>query len=60
MKTIYKTLFIGLCLLGTAPTVNAQLKVISDGSVHIKCDSVYGRTVVNIGNRIPGMTYLDS
>ena len=51
-------LFIGLCLLGTALTASAQLKVISDGSVHIKCDSVYGRTDVNIGNRIPGMTYL--
>lgn len=37
-----KTLFIGFCLLGTALTANAQLKVISDGSVYIKCDTVYG------------------
>lgn len=53
-----KILFIGLCLFGSVLTTSAQLKVISDGSVHIKCDSVYGRTDVNIGNRIPGMTYL--
>ena len=51
-------LFIGLCLLGTALTANAQLKVISDGSVYIKCDTVYGRTDVNIGCRRNGMTYL--
>ena len=53
-----KTLFIGFCLLGTALTANAQLKVISDGSVYIKCDTVYGRTDVNIGCRRNGMTYL--
>ena len=51
-------LFIGLCLLGTALTASAQLKVISDGSVYIKCDTVYGRTDVNIGCRRNGMTYL--
>ena len=53
-----KTLFIGFCLLGTALTANTQLKVISDGSVYIKCDTVYGRTDVNIGCRRNGMTYL--
>lgn len=51
-------LFIGLCLLGTALSANAQLKVFSDGSVFIKCDTVYGRTDANIGCRRSGMTYL--
>ncbi len=55
-----KILFIGLCLLGTALTANAQLKVNSDGTVYMNADSVYGRTLVNIGNRHPGMTYLDN
>ena len=55
-----KILFIGLCLLGTALTASAQLKVNSDGTIYMNADSVYGRTLVNIGNRHPGMTYLDN
>ena len=55
-----KILFIGLCLLGTALTADAQLKVNSDGTIYMNADSVYGRTLVNIGNRHPGMTYLEN
>ena len=58
MKSTRKMLFIGLCILGTALSANAQLKVFSDGSVFIKCDTVYGRTDANIGCHRSGMTYL--
>ena len=60
MKAISKTTFVGLCLLGSALTASAQLKVTSDGTTYLKGDSVYGRTAVNIGTCKTGMTSLSS
>ena len=59
MKAITKTAFIGLCLLGSALTASAQLKVANGGTVYIKGDSIYGRTCANIGQRQADMTNLD-
>ena len=59
MKAISKTTFIGLCLLGSALTASAQLKVANGGTVYIKGDSIYGRTCANIGQRQADMTDLD-
>ena len=55
-----KILFIGLCLLGTAHNVSAQLKVANNGRVYMKGDYDAGNTFVNVGELADSMTLPNS
>ena len=60
MTIMKKILFIGLCLLGTALTASAQLKVANNGRIYMKGDYSDGDTFVNIGELADSMTDLTS
>ena len=55
-----KTLFIGLCLLGTALTASAQLKVANNGRVYMKGDYETGNAFVSVGEVADSMILPDT
>ena len=59
IKYIIATMFACILFFEGTLSANAQLEVLSDGTIYMKGDSVYGRTCVNIGNKLSNMTSLD-
>jgi len=54
-----KTIILSALMAAFVISANAQLTVDSDGTIYMKDDSIYGRTYVNIGKKMNGMTSLD-